>query len=63
MLRQSKIFFEDKDTENLHGEFEKDVEKFNDNPKLKALLVKYKEVFGPLPPPGMGCKLAEMDLS
>ena len=38
------------DTENLHGEFEKDIARFEGQPKLKAFLVKYKDVFGPLPP-------------
>ena len=52
----------EKCTENLHGEFEKDVARFDDQPKLKELLVKYKEVFGQLPPPRRGCKLAVMDL-
>ena len=34
-----------------------------DAPKeIKDLLLKYAEVFGPLPPPGQGCKLVEMDL-
>ena len=38
------------DTENLHGEFDKDVAKYNDRPELKNILLRYKEVFGPLPP-------------
>lgn len=50
------------DTENLHGEFEKDIARFDGQPKLRELLVKYKDVFGPLPPPTKGCKLAVMDL-
>jgi len=50
------------DTENLHGEFEKDIKKFDGQPKLQNLLRKYKEVFGPLPKPGSGCKLVEMDI-
>ena len=50
------------DTENLHGEFEKDIKKFDDQPKLQNLLRKYQDVFGPLPPPGSGCKLVEMDI-
>ena len=49
------------ETENLHGEFEKDVQRF-DNPQLQTLLRKYQEVFGPLPSPGSGCKLVEMDI-
>ena len=35
------------ETENLKGEFEKDVEKFREQPKLYELLWKYKEIFGP----------------
>ena len=50
------------DTENLHGEFEKDIKKFDGQPKLQNLLRKYKEVFGPLPKPESGCKLVEMDI-
>jgi hypothetical protein len=52
----------DQETDILHGEFEKDLEKYNDRPVLRDLLLKYQEVFGPLPSPGTGCKLAEMDL-
>ena len=58
--RSEEIFEED--TENLHGELEKDLKKFEGQPKLFELLLKYKEVFGPLPPPGEGCPLAIMDL-
>ena len=36
-------------TTNLVGDFYLEVEKFSDNPQLYALLLKYKEVFGPLP--------------
>ena len=50
------------DTENLHGEFEKDLARFAGQPKLVELLTKYKEAFVPLPPPEKGCKLAVMDL-
>ena len=57
---QENLF--DKDTENLHGEFEKDLEKYLDRPILKSLLLKYKDIFGPLPPPGSGCQLVQMDL-
>ena len=53
---------ENQDTENLHGEFEKDIKRFDDQPMLQALLRKYKDVFGPLPKPGQGCKLVEMDI-
>ena len=38
------------DTENLHCEFDKDVAKYNDRPELKNILLRYKELFGPLPP-------------
>ena len=50
------------ETENLHGEFEKDVEKFRSQPKLFELLCKYKEIFGPLPPPSKACPLVQMDI-
>ena len=49
-------------TQNLQGEFEKEVEKYRDNPRLFELLNKYKEVFGPLPPPSAACPLAQMDI-
>ena len=50
------------DTENLHGEFDKYVAKYNDRPELKNILLRYKEVFGPLHPPGTGCQLDQMHL-
>ena len=37
-------------TTNLVGEFDLEVEKFRGNQQLYALLLKYKEVFGPVPP-------------
>ena len=49
-------------TENLVGDFQKEVQRFKGNPKLFELLLKYEPVFGPLPPPGQGCKLVEMDI-
>ena len=60
--KKPEEIFESGDTENLHGGFAKDVFKFENNPKMKEMLLKYKEVFGPLPPHGKGCKLAEMDI-
>ena len=62
MATSKQEIFESSHTENLQGEFEKDISKYDDRPQLKELLVKYKKVFGPLPPPGSGCKLAELDL-
>ena len=35
---------------NLHGECDKDMAKYNDRPELKNIMLRYKEVFGPLPP-------------
>jgi hypothetical protein len=61
LVSKKEEFFETNATENLQGEFEKDLEKFP-QPKLQALLKNYQEVFGPLPPPGSGCKLVEMDI-
>jgi hypothetical protein len=61
LVSKKEEFFETNATENLQGEFEKDLEKFP-QPKLQALLKNYQEVFGPLPPPGSGCKLGEMDI-
>lgn len=49
-------------TQNLQGEFDVEVEKHKDNPRLYALLQKYREVFGPLPPPSEACPLVQMDL-
>ena len=50
MLATKSEPFHDKDnkTENLKGEFDKDLEKYENRPKLKALLLKHKEIFGPL---------------
>jgi hypothetical protein len=60
---QSKAeYFEDTPTENLTGEFEKDLKRFSKNPELMKLLKKYKNIFGPLPPRKSGCKLAKLDL-
>ena len=63
-LAQEKAekLFQPEETENLHGEFEKDVEQYRSRPKLFDLLVKYKEIFGPLPPPSSACPLVLMDL-
>ena len=49
-------------TANLAREFEVEVEKFCGNVPLYDLLHKYKEVFGPLPPPQDACPLVQMDL-
>ena len=35
--------------------------KYNDRPELKNILLRYKEVFGPLPP-GTAYQLAQMNL-
>jgi hypothetical protein len=51
-----------KETENLHGDLQKDLSKFDDDPMLKSLFVKFSDVFGPLPPPGKGCAIVECDL-
>ena len=50
------------ETENLHGELEQDLARFLDQPRLHELLCKYKEIFGPLPPPSLGCPLVQMDI-
>ena len=50
------------ETENLHGEWEKDLQRFSSNPRLLELLVKYKEIFGALPPPSSACPLVKMDI-
>jgi len=59
--KTEKLFLP-QESENLHGELEKDLEKFRTNPKLFELLCKYKEIFGPLPPPSAGCPLVLMDI-
>ena len=59
--KAEKLFFP-QESENLHGELEKDLEKFKDQPNLFNLLCKYKEIFGPLPPPSLGCPLVQMDV-
>ena len=59
--KESKLFAPE-ETENLHGELEKDLEKYKAQPKLYNLLWKYKEVFGPLPPPENACPLVQMDV-
>ena len=38
------------DTENFHGEFDKDVASYNNLPDMKNIMFSYKEVFDPLPP-------------
>ena len=40
-----------KETENLQGDLEGDLSRFDGDPKLKALLEKYVDIFGPLHPP------------
>jgi rfaE bifunctional protein nucleotidyltransferase chain/domain len=42
--------------------FEADLQKVSAPPEAKDWIRKYKEVFGPLPPPGKGCELVKMDL-
>ena len=59
---KSETLFQPEETENLHGEFEKDVEKYRAKPKLFDLLTRFKEIFGPLPPPSAACPLVQMDL-
>jgi hypothetical protein len=46
---KTSTLFLPQETQNLRGEFEQEVEKFKDHPKLYELLWKYSEVFGPLP--------------
>ena len=62
--KQDQLFEElsekSQSTENLQGEFDKELQHFDG--ALRELLIKYKDVFGPLSPPGRGCKLAIMDL-
>ena len=49
-------------TTNLVAEFDLEVEKFRGTPQLYALLLKNKEVFGPLPHPQEACPLVQMNL-
>ena len=44
---------------NIQGEFENDLAKLSCSSEIKNLIVKYREVFGPLPPhkKGEGCTL------
>ena len=51
-----------KETENLQGDLETDLARFESNPELKTLLQKYVDIFGQLPSPGMGCQLVQCDL-
>ena len=61
--KSEKLFQEPElGSENLHGEFENEVQKYKDNQRLYQLLLKYKEVFGPLPPPSSACPLVQCDL-
>ena len=50
----------EKETENLHGDLEHDLQKFDG--EMKKLLEKFLDIFGPLPPPGKGCQLVQCDL-
>ena len=59
---KSEKLFKPQESENLHGELEKDLEKYRNQPRLFELLTKYKEIFGPLPPPSAGCPLVQMDI-
>ena len=59
---KTETLFLPQETENLHGELEKDLQKFRTNPRLFELLCKYKEISGPLPPPSAGCPLVLMDI-
>ena len=52
--KQTKLF-QTEETENLHGELEKDMEKHRGQTRLYELLCKYKGIFGPLPPPQNAC--------
>ena len=47
---------------NIQGDFEKELLQVTAPPEIKSILLKFRDVFGPLPPPGKGCKLVEMDL-
>ena len=58
---QGPLFHDSKDTENLHGDVAGDLAKFS-NPELRALLNRFLDIFGPLPPPGFGCQLVECHL-
>ena len=46
----------------MEGDFKVDFKKLKAPPEEMKLVLKFKEVFGSLPPPGEGCKLVEMDL-
>jgi len=59
--RSDKMFHPQK-TENGHGEVEMDLKRFQNHPRLFDLLCKYKDIFGPLPPPWAACPLVQMDL-
>ena len=59
---KTSTLFQPEETENLHGEVEKDLERFKGNPRLFQLLSKFKDIFGPLPPPSAGCTLVQMDV-
>ena len=50
------------ESSNIQGDFASELEKVKAPPEIKKLIVKYQDVFGPLPPPGKGCTLVEMDL-
>ena len=52
--KQTKLF-QTEETENLHVELEKDMEKYRGQTRLYELLCKYKGIFGPLPPPQNAC--------
>ena len=51
-----------KETENLHGDLERYLQCLQPDPKLKTLLERFLDIFGPLPPPGAGCQLVQCDL-
>ena len=59
---KSTKLFQPEETENLHGELEKDLDKYKNEPRLYNLLCKYKDIFGPLPPPQNACPLVQMDI-
>jgi len=44
------------------GDFEEDLKKFSGQPKLMEILKSFKDIFGPLPPPGQGPQIVTMDL-
>ena len=54
--------FQVEQTENLCGDFEQELPKYKERPKLFDLLSKYQDIFGALPPPSQSCPLVQMDI-